>query len=398
MGELLDQLKRIPPCDDRGLIQILTQILTQEVIELREKACNRFADTFQQYGIENFKPCEVLTEEFLKQVQEGNTLIAIDNLLRGNGFPPHIIQILTDGFDSLEVNFQQELYVWVLSRQEIRPHPDTAKYVREKRKEDYNPKLTSEQVKKVEDWYSNQGLQEITTIVEQTIQEFITSKIKCPPQDKLEKLINIVNNLITLTNRAQETFDKLQIGVNVASATVSTLNTIVDNAKKTVAANDIAIAAATASGVGVIGVGPLVQVSRLVDKVIGKYEPQIEALDKTLCAAAKVVQFINLQLSVVRALLEVIDALLQACLNKLGLDNTLRKLNSYNIDIPAGMPYRGYILEVRTASTSSPELPQRYAVALDEFGTIILQGQRSFSASAQILIDELKFRIDNQLG
>lgn len=398
MGELLDQLKKVPPCDDRGLIQILTQILTQEIIELREKACSRFADTFQQYGIENFKPCEVLTEEFLEQVQEGNTMIAIDNLLRGNGFPPYIVPILTDGFDTLETKSQQEVYLWLLSRQEIKTHPDTARYVRERRSKDYSPKLTQEEVKKVEDWYINQGLQEVTSIVEKSIQEFILSKIKCPSQDKLEKLINIVNNLITLTNRAQETFDKLQTGVNVASATVSTLNTIVDNAKKVTTANDVAIVGLTASGVGVVGVGPLVQASRLIDKVIGKYEPQIEALDKTLCAAAKTVQFINLQLSVLRALLEVIDALLQACISKLGLDNTLRRLNNYNTDYPAGITYNGYLIEVRKTPGAVGALVQRYAVALDEFGTVVLEGPRSFSSSTQILIDEIKFRIDNQLG
>jgi len=398
MGELLDQLKKVPPCDDRGLIQILTQILTQEIIELREKACSRFADTFQQYGVENFKPCEVLTEEFLEQVQEGNTVIAIDNLLRGNGYPPYIVPILTDGFDALETKSQQEIYLWLLSRQEIKTHPDTARYVREKRGKSYSPKLTQEEVKKIEDWYTNQGLQEITSIVEKSIQEFILSKIKCPPQDKLEKLINIVNNLVTLTNRAQETFDKLQIGVNVASATVSTLNTIVDNAKKVTTANDVAIVGLTASGVGVVGVGPLVQASRLIDKVIGKYEPQIEALDKTLCAAAKTVQFINLQLSVLRALLEVIDALLQACINKLGLDNTLRRLNNYNTDYPTGIIYNGYLIEVRKTPSTVGTLVQRYAVALDEFNTVVLEGPRSFSSSTQVLVDEIKFRIDNQLG
>jgi len=396
MSKLTDTLSQIQPCDDRNLIQIVSQILTQEVIDLREKVCTRFEGIFIDYGLEGIKPCEIITEQFLEQVQEGNTLVAIDNLLAGVGYPPYIIQILTGGIDSLTVEQEQGLFTWLLTNQGIKVHPNTAKYARYKTKRAYSPTLTSEEVRKVENWYIGQGIQEIESLLIETIREFITSKIKCPPEDKLMKMINLVNNLITLTNRAQSTFSDLQVAVNVASGTVSLISNTVDIIKKAITANDAAIVAATASGVGIAGTPPLIQANAIVERQLRKYEPQIDALDKTLCAAAKTVQFINLNISVIRAILEIIDALLRACLPNTELG--LRRLNSFNVDLPGAIDYKGYSIEIRTVSGSSTTMPQRYAVALDEFGTVILEGQRSYSASTQILVEEIKFRIDNQLG
>lgn len=46
----------------------------------------------------------------------------------------------------------------------------------------------------------------------------------------------------------------------------------------------------------------------------------------------------------------------------------------------------------------SPKIaPRRFAVAEDLEGVVVLQGPKSFSSSTDILIEELKFRLDNQL-
>lgn len=397
MSTFKDQFTQIQPCDNRNLIQIISQILTQEIVNLKSRACNRFNDIFTDYGLEGVRPCEILTEEFLEQIQEGNVLIAIDNLLIGAGFPPYIIKALTEGIDSLTQEEEQKLINWLLTKQGIRVHPDTSRYIRYKSNRTHDPLITPEEAKKVQDWYVSQGIQEVQNLVTEVISEFITSKIKCPPKDKLDKLIKLINNLISLTNRIQSTFDKLQSAVNLASGTVSILSNTIDQAKKAIAANDIAIAGAISTGVGIAATPPLIQTSNIIDRQIRKYEPQIDALDATLCAAAKTVQFISINIIVVRALLEVIDALLKAC----APDLQLGELNSFTQstrDTARGVSYGGYFLEIRTSSTSSPTLPQRYAVALDEFGTVVLQGPRSYSSSTQVLLEELKFRIDNQLG
>ena len=48
--------------------------------------------------------------------------------------------------------------------------------------------------------------------------------------------------------------------------------------------------------------------------------------------------------------------------------------------------------------TLSPEFaPRRYAVVEDAQGVVVLKGPSSFSSSTRILVDEIKFRINNQL-
>jgi hypothetical protein len=47
---------------------------------------------------------------------------------------------------------------------------------------------------------------------------------------------------------------------------------------------------------------------------------------------------------------------------------------------------------------NSPRIaPRRYAIAKDRRGIIVLRGDSSFSSSTDVLLDEIKFRIDNQL-
>lgn len=402
MSTLLEQLEKVQPCDNRNLLQILSLAVTQEVLELKEKACTKLSDIFASYGIEDFKPCEDLTEEFLEQILAKDPLEAMNGLLFSIGFPPKLIDILINGVDNLSLEDEQRLYTWALGSQGIKVHPETAVYVRTKtnRPTSPYPPMNLEQQKRVENWYVAQGVQEVTQVVFSMIQEFIIKKIKCPPQPVLVKSINIVNNLIKITNKAQTTFSRLQTAVNIASATISTLNAAIQAAKTTTAANDVAIVGLTASGVGVVGVGPLVQASRLLDKVIIRIEPQVKELDKSLCAVAKTVQFITLQITIIYALLQVIDALLRSCLEKLGEDigTRLEQLNTFNLDLNFNTTYRGYTIEVRTANSSIPSAPLRYAVALDSQNIVVLEGTRSFSASTDVLVDEIRFRIDNLLG
>lgn len=61
---------------------------------------------------------------------------------------------------------------------------------------------------------------------------------------------------------------------------------------------------------------------------------------------------------------------------------------------PNGIVYRLAIIE----DTKSPSIAKRrYAVAMDSSGVVMLKGQPSFSSSEDVLLDEIKFRIDYQL-
>jgi hypothetical protein len=58
--------------------------------------------------------------------------------------------------------------------------------------------------------------------------------------------------------------------------------------------------------------------------------------------------------------------------------------------------YKGYILAIIQDPNSPKIAPRRYAVAKDRIGAIRLRGEPSFSSDTQVLLDELKFKIDNQ--
>ena len=61
---------------------------------------------------------------------------------------------------------------------------------------------------------------------------------------------------------------------------------------------------------------------------------------------------------------------------------------------PDGTLYRLYIIP----DENSPSIaPRSYAIAKDPSGVTVLKGPKSFSSDIDVLIDEIKFRIDNQL-
>lgn len=56
-----------------------------------------------------------------------------------------------------------------------------------------------------------------------------------------------------------------------------------------------------------------------------------------------------------------------------------------------------YTLEILPDLEGPTIAPRHFAVAKDYEGTIVLRGPKSFSSSIDVLLDEIKFRIDNQL-
>jgi hypothetical protein len=82
--------------------------------------------------------------------------------------------------------------------------------------------------------------------------------------------------------------------------------------------------------------------------------------------------------------------------------DTLKQDDGSKTGQDADYYYRGpngdlYKLEI-VADIDSPSIaPRRFAVAKDTSGVIVLRGTKSFSSSTQVLLDEIKFRIDNQL-
>ena len=114
---------------------------------------------------------------------------------------------------------------------------------------------------------------------------------------------------------------------------------------------------------------------------------------------------------------------LQSLINQ--LTNNLQKLDNSNIDADTKRDLRAildnykdlnattrvadtrythtgpdgtvYTLEIIKDPESPTIAPKRFAIAKDPSGVVVLKGPKSFSSSIDILLDEIKFRIDNQL-
>ena len=82
--------------------------------------------------------------------------------------------------------------------------------------------------------------------------------------------------------------------------------------------------------------------------------------------------------------------------------DTLKQEDGSKTGQDADFYYRGpngdlYKLEI-VADIDSPSIaPRRFAIAKDTSDVTVLKGPKSFSSSTQVLLDEIKFRIDNQL-
>jgi len=67
----------------------------------------------------------------------------------------------------------------------------------------------------------------------------------------------------------------------------------------------------------------------------------------------------------------------------------------YNYIAANGRKYTLAVIEDKSLDTLAK---RRLAVAKDNIGVIVLRGQPSFSSDTKVLLDELKFRLDNQLA
>lgn len=226
---------------------------------------------------------------------------------------------------------------------------------------------------------------------------------ECPNQKELQKIINVRNNLLKHITALKQRVQKLSTvarGLENTTRTVQLLIKVITSIPL-----PTAIIPPQVGGVGV----PV--------SLLTKYSNTLVKLNKTLdrlidesAAINAVIQSINAPLQVTEARLKAIDILLTDCSTGKGLADLAAIVNATQpkgntgtegtpIDTLTGQPdpkytYRGYTLAVIQDPNSPKIAPRRFAVAKDRRGIIMLKGQPSFSSSVDILLDEIKFRID----
>ena len=230
---------------------------------------------------------------------------------------------------------------------------------------------------------------------------------ECPNAKELQKVIKAKNNLIkgvtSLQKRAQQYKGTAGRLVQVAS-TIKLAITIIKQIP-----TPTAIIPPQVGGLG-IPVNILTRYSdKLIqlDKILEKYTNEGTAILSTVDSIFPVIDNIKNRLTS-------IDIAIQQCSTDTATSADLAAIlataqpqgntgaEGTPIDPLSGEPdpkynYKGYVLAILRDPTSPAIAPRRYAVAKDGRGVIVLKGQPSFSSSTDVLLDEVKFRIDNQL-
>ena len=408
MPTLLEELQNVQPCDGRSLLQLLNQRIVQEVLRLKRVSCEEVANTLAGYGLEGFYPCDYLNEEFLEKLVDSEPLEAISSVLVQSGYPPHLLKIFINGIGELIDPELQETVQWTSPIVGIQIHPNTARYLRTGDSNAFGRtlnQLTEGESKEVEEYYVQQGIANITQPLLDTLRTQVTNLIKCPSPEVSQKLITRVQNLARIVTELKNRLTTFQTIVNVTSAIFNAISRIVDILKRVIAAANPAIAAAALTPF-TAGIAALLnKIVSTADRLITRYEPRIEALDKSTCAASKSITFVVANVTIVDAFIRVTDELLRKCIQELAdSDNPFSQSIASALTPISNQPsstgeirYRGYRIEVRVKE-SSDTLKQRFAVGIDLNEVVAIQGPLSYSADTEILIEELKHRIDTYLG
>jgi hypothetical protein len=123
----------------------------------------------------------------------------------------------------------------------------------------------------------------------------------------------------------------------------------------------------------------------------------VKSIADGICDFDDILGRAEVELGALIAQLQTLDLLIAKC-----SEQTLEALPSIqgirNVDNTAGIGYKGYIIKIQQDAQAPAIAPRRYAVAYDKNNVAVLKGQPSFSSSTQILIDEIKFRIDQLLS
>ena len=217
----------------------------------------------------------------------------------------------------------------------------------------------------------------------------------CPSPDRLKDIIRRRNSIIKQLNQIF-----LAVVANSAlAAAFLALSKVVKSARSTVDNIPLPLAIGGPGPVGLVFTQTYSTVAKLqnVKDTLKELEEANKDLNKqTLIALV----FLVIALTIILLLLKGLDNLIEECSgeDKIPFEEISEELldltqeaeeegNQINNRI------NGFILSVETSKNSVGDLKRRQAIAKDSQGVILLRGDESFSSTDQILIDELKFYI-----
>lgn len=234
---------------------------------------------------------------------------------------------------------------------------------------------------------------------------------RCPNQDKLLKIIAIRNSLLSVLNSVQKQANKFNELANKILSAIRIAGIIIRLLKRN--PTPVTIGTPPGTGGGVISTKSAGSLTSLADRLY-KTRKLLEALEGDVDGLKSLTSSIGPSIQTVKSTLESVDIKCRDCASGTSSDSEKEELEgllsqvqplentgtegspnpSYDYRSKGGFNYKLSVIQDMFSDTT---VPRRVAVAKDIYGTVVLRGQPSFSSDPQVLIDELKFRIDNQL-
>ena len=224
---------------------------------------------------------------------------------------------------------------------------------------------------------------------------------QCPNAKEIEKIIKIKNNLLKNINALERRIQKLRSVANKLDASIRAARIGISIIKRIPKPTVFKVIPGQSGGV-VIGV-KFSALTRLSDRLI-KLNKLLDSLEADKAGILGVINTVAVTLGGLKRRLEAIDLAIQGCSkDSAQLSQIVASAQPPENTGSEGTPldpdyyYKGYELAIVDDPNSPSIAPRRYAIAKDKVGVIVLYGPSSFSSDTKVLLDEIKFRIDNQL-
>ena len=246
------------------------------------------------------------------------------------------------------------------------------------------------------------------------LEEFLN---KCPQIERLESIVEVRNNLLKVVNSFTKQTDKYQKLANSLKTPIQAANILIQLLK--VDPTPIAIGTPPLKDFGGLIASKTAGMQNTSAELLRNTSKVLESLEDDVTAIENLVGGVNPSLNQVRGILESINVNIGNCIDdyakednadKQALARLIQKvqptavLNAGDSNLPLNeTTYRNaqgidYTLAIVTQTEGESIAPKRYAIAKDSIGVVVLRGTASFSSDTAILLDELKFRLDNQLA
>jgi len=242
--------------------------------------------------------------------------------------------------------------------------------------------------------------EEINKIIEQLLGQV------CPPVEEIKKILKVRDTLVNMINGLEKKIEPVKKFGEILNPPIQAAKATVLILEQLPLPTSIGIPPGPAGGlIYSVSTGAQNRFSQLLNIAC----QIVDLLSKDQKAIMDLTEISFDGLEPIKQKLKSIDIKLFECVDKLPIKQKQEIMESIqNLPSNSGIStsatdgsgkffYKEYTITIQEDKNSPKYAKLRYAQVENANGTVLLRGESSFSSSTRVLIDEIKFRINNQL-